>query len=242
MAMVGIYIGIQFLSNQQWKIANERLKQYKNDLSEAQAKIDSLQTALKAKPNFVHLIEAQKKIDSLQRALKAKPNAENSKKTASNTTASTAPAHPKQAQLNKYIQQCEDASLPFADIDKMQQFVEDLKNDVAKLTNYKKLKDYADLYSRAYKVVCNICDSSYKGTTELIAEGQPIITDAAKYRDDLRAFRSGLGTLCIMRKGSETEDKEYFAEICFNPHIIERAKSFRDLIRIRHDWNGKRSN
>ena len=236
MAIVGIYIGIQFLSNQQWKIANERLKQYKNDLSEAQAKIDSLQKALDAKPNFVHLIEAQKKIDSLQRALKAKPNAENSKKPVSNTTASTASAHPKQAQLNNYIKLCENATLPFADIDKMQKFVNDLKADAAELTNYHKLKDYADLYSRAYKVVCKILDTDYTSLDACINEGQPIRMDAAKYRDDLRAFRSGWGTLCIIHKGSETEDSVYLNEVHLNPNIIKNAKTFKSLTEIRTNW------
>ena len=156
-------------------------------------------------------------------------------------------AHPRQAELNNYIKLCENATLPFADIDKMQKFVDDLKNDAAKLTNYEKLKDYADLYSRAYKVVCNIRNFSYEGTTKLIEEGQPIIKDAAKYENELKSFRSGLGTLCIIHQDKEDEDKKYLQAIILELepdliYLIKAANTFKDLTSIRKNWNREWNN
>ena len=192
---------------------NEEIEKLKNDLAAAQAKIESLQTASDTKPN-----------------------ADDQTKQADNTTASTPPAHPRQADLNNYITLCENATLPFDNIAGMQLFVEALKNDAAKLTNYKKLKDYADLYSKAYKVVCNIRNFSYEGTTKLIEEGQPITKDAANYENELRSFRSGLGTLCIIHQDKEDEDKKYLQAIISDPDLIKDAKTFKDLTSIRKKW------
>ena len=194
----------------------EEIEKLKNDLAAAQATINSLQTASETKPN-----------------------ADDQTIQAGSTTASTPPAHPRQADLNNYITLCENATLPFDNIAGMQLFVEALKNDAAKLTNYHKLKDYADLYSKAYEVVRKICNSSYKGTTELIAEGQPITTAAAKYKNELRSFRSGLGTLCIIHQDNEDADKKYLEAIILEPDSIKAANTFKKLTSIRKNWEPK---
>ena len=183
------------------------------------------------------------KNSDLKKALETKTKAEDQTKQADNTTASTPPAHSQQAQLNKYIQQCEDASLPFADIDEMQKFVDDLKADAAKLEGYDKLQFYTKVYRDALTFFENIQKCEYKDLTQRDEDGKSILKKTEGHKQALLSFRKAVGTLYICHPDNpktpyndEEAGKDYIKNIFNDGGIIKNATSLSSLIEIRDEW------
>jgi hypothetical protein len=225
-------------------IPNLKISRTKPYLSWAQEPADNLlkqkDEQIKLSQDTIKTLREEKKTlqEALQEASKGKAAAGGgSQKTPDSSP--TAAVHPKQAQLDEYIKQCENATLPFTEIAAMSQFVEGCSADAAQLKNYNKLKDYEGFYSRAYEVVRKIRANEYANISKIIDEGQPITLEAnkRKYTTNLASFRGGLGTLCVIHEGKEDEDKKYMKEVMMNPDIIEAAQNFKDLTTCRRNWN-----
>ena len=215
--ILGVYAGIQWISSYDFAThSTDSLVKQKDE------QIKHLQDSIKM------LIEYKS-----QKELKKEPVGGRSQGATSLTTQTSA-VHLKQAQLDEYIKQCENATLPFTEIAAMSKFVETYSADAAQLKNYNKLKDYTGFYSRAYEVVRKIREYEYDHTSEIILEGQPITQETnEKYKNNLFLFRGGLGTLCVIHEGKEDEDKKYMTEVMMNPDIIKAARNFRDLLTCR---------
>ena len=180
---------------------------------------------------------------NLQTALDAITKAEDQTKQASNTTASTAPAHPRQAKLDNYIVLCENATLPFADIGNMKKFVDDLKADADKLKGYQKLQFYTEVYMDAFTFFNNIKDCKYQDSIQRDKDGKSILKKTEGHRQTLFSFRIAVGTLYLCHPddpktpyNDEVVEKDYIQNVFNDGTIIKDATSLSSLIEIRKKW------
>ena len=144
---------------------------------------------------------------------------------------------------NELIHKCEYADLKFSEIGDLNKFVEKYESASVKPEEYTKLSDYANYYTKAYDIVCQI------NTRQLPYNNLEEYRNACanigklsydKYRSQLYSFRMGFLSLYEYKEGKTPQIYESYHKFLlfdskYNDYLGD-AKTFKDLIKKRDEW------